>query len=274
MTEPGSGGHRPWGGGSLCARQSRLHQAGQGSAGGLQRGVDDTAGRHGSAAAFTHIPLGEVPAGTVNVHAHFTTTSRRAAAATSTSAWAHGLPAAAAAGDRAGRTGRRTHARGRINDQAPPRDRRSGVNAPGPLRCRTSLPANAIRVPSSSATGATRAHGQARRLRRLRNSPPCPPDCPVPRQRCPASGPTSRSRSQPPRRRRIARLHFNGRGHVGAKRLPLARSAEASGPGLVLSLDLVCQRLVPECDRDGRLKPRDMVLTQPESARLRISVSC
>ena len=36
--------------------------------GGLRRGVEDTAGRHLFAAAFTHI--GDVPAGTANVHGH------------------------------------------------------------------------------------------------------------------------------------------------------------------------------------------------------------
>ena len=116
--------------------------------------------------------------------------------------------------------------------------------------------ANAIRVPSSSATDATRAHGQARRLRRLGNSPPCSPDCQRPRRRCPACGPTSRSRSQPPRRRRIAGLHFNGRdtSEPNGSRWPVSRSSR-SGLGAELR-QVVCQRPVPGRDRDGGLKRR------------------
>ena len=129
---------------------------------GFDAEVDDTAGRHRSAAAFTHIPLEDVPAGTVNVHGQVHNNEPLRSGRYANICVGHTdyrpLPLQAIV-RLAGRTGRRTHGRGRIDDRAPPQGRRSGVNTPGPLRCRTSLLANAIRVPSSSATGATRVHG-------------------------------------------------------------------------------------------------------------------
>ena len=103
-----------------------------------------------------------VPAGTVNVHGHFHSNEPLRPCRYVNICMGHTdyrpllLQAIV---QLAGRTGRRTHGCGRIDDRAPPQNRRSGVNAPGPLWCRTSLLANAIRVPSSSATDATRAHG-------------------------------------------------------------------------------------------------------------------
>ena len=55
---------------------------------------------------------------------------------------------------------------------------------------------------------------------------------------------------------------------------PAGRSAEAAGPGMVLSFDRsFASGLSPGRDGDGELRRRDMVLTQPDFAWSHISVS-
>ena len=72
-------------------------------------------------------------------------------------------------------------------------------------------------------TDATRAHGQARGLRGLRNSPPCSPDCQRPPRRCAAV----QSDQLPSICSGLDAVESqgsssNGRDAVGDKRLPLA----------------------------------------------------
>ena len=133
----------------------------------------------------------------------------------------------------------------------------------------------------SAACCRIRSAGQASRAE---GAPPCAGRLPrngrYPRSRLAAAAPAlsgvrsdQRPRSQPPRRRRIAGLHFNGRdtSEPNGSRWPVSRSSR-SGLGAELR-QVVRQRPVPGRDRDGRLKRRDMLLTQPTSAWLYISVS-
>ena len=124
-------------------------------------------------------------------------------------------------------------------------------------------------------TDATRAHGQARWLRGLRNSPPCSPDCQRPPRRCPAV----QSDQLPSICRGLDAVESQGSSSDGrdtsetnASRWPVSRSS-GSGPGAELR-QVIRQRPAPgRRDGDGELKPRDMVLTQPDFAWSHIPVS-